>query len=405
MLKSLDPGELHLYNSPQMNQENLKQPPSSKKHTREFQVLLGLVELYLESGKPIGSNTLKEHGFDHLSSATIRNYFAELEKQGFLRQPHSSGGRIPTHDALKLYAREHLVWPCPISPEIEDLFQDLAHTSPRHLSRFLQTAAERLSEACQLATFLTAVRFDHDFVLNIKLVGIDSERVLCVMVTDFGQVLTEVLPLREKLSSFAFKRIESYLQWRVKGSAKPHNLSLEEEAAAQAFYNEIMVRYIVRYSNFSNEDLFRTGFSQLLAYPEFSDPVALTTGLSLFENPAHMRLLLNDCVREGELRYWIGSDLVSYTAAAQGCSVIAIPYYIGQMKAGAIGLLGPCRMPYKKLFSILRYFSASISKSLTSGLLKFKLSFRQARSPSPELHPAERAIVDQQSQKLLEIKD
>ncbi|MFC2049132.1 heat-inducible transcriptional repressor HrcA [Chlamydiota bacterium] len=388
-----------------MNQDHPKQQSSSKKHTRAFQVLLGLVELYLESGKPIGSNTLKEHGFDHLSSATIRNYFAELEEQGFLRQPHSSGGRIPTHEALKLYAKENLEASSTPPPDIEDLFQDLAHSSPRHLSRYLQTAAERLSEACQLATFMTAVRFDHDFILNIKLVGIDAERVLCVMVTDFGQILTEVLPLKQKLSSFAFKRIESYLQWRVKGNAKPHNLSLEEEAIAQAFYNEIMVRYIVRYSNFSNEDLFRTGFSQLLAYPEFSDPVALSTGLSLFENPTHMRLLLNDCVRSGALCYWIGSDLAPYTQAAQGCSVIAIPYYIGQMKAGAVGLLGPCRMPYKKMFSTLQYFSDTLSKSLTSGLLKFKLSFRQARSPSPELQPFERAIVDQQSQKLLEIKD
>ncbi len=388
-----------------MNQENFKPHQSSKKHTREFQVLIGLVELYLESGKPIGSNTLKEHGFDHLSSATIRNYFAELETQGFLRQPHSSGGRIPTHEALKIYAREYRDPSTVPAQDMEDLFQDLAHTSPRHLSRYLQTAAERLSEACHLATFLTAVRFDHDFILNIKLVGIDPERVLCVMVTDFGQILTEVLPLKQKLSSFALKRIESYLQWRIKGNTKPRDLSLEEEALGQAFYNEIMVRYIVRYSNFSNEDLFRTGFSQLLAYPEFSDPVALTTGLSLFENPAHMRLLLNDCVREGELRYWIGEDLRPYSEAAQGCTVIAIPYYIGQMKAGAIGILGPCRMPYKKLFSILRHFSASISQSLTGGLLKFKLTFRQARSPSAELQPAERAIVDQQSQKLIEIKD
>ena len=405
MLKSLDLRGGLSYNGDQMNPENFKTQLNSKKNTRELQVLLGLVELYLESGKPIGSNTLKEHGFDHLSSATIRNYFAELETQGFLRQPHSSGGRIPTHDALKLYAQQHLGSSSVPPPKMEGPFQDLAQTSPRHLSRYLQTAAERLSETCQLATFLTAVRFDHDFILNIKLVGIDLERVLCVMVTDFGQILTEVLPLKQKLSSFAFKRIESHLQWRIKGNAKPRDLSLEEEALAQAFYNEIMVRYIVRYSNFSNEDLFRTGFSQLLAYPEFSDPVALTTGLSLFENPAHMRLLLNDCVKEGELRYWIGEDLRPYSEAAQGCAVIAIPYYIGQMKAGAVGILGPCRMPYKKLFSILRYFSASISQSLTGGLLKFKLTFRQARSPSAELQPAERAIVDQQSQKLLEIKD
>ncbi len=139
------------------------------------------------------------------------------------------------------------------------------------------------------------------------------------MVTDFGQILTEVLPIHDKLSAFSCKRMESYLQWRVKGSAKPENLTEEEEKYAQEIYNEVMVRYIVRYSNFSDEDVFRTGFSQLLAYPEFSDPIALTTGLSLFENSDHMRLLLNDCVRDGGLRYWIGKDLAPYASAAQGC--------------------------------------------------------------------------------------
>ena len=78
----------------------LKKPA---KDERERLVLLGLVELYLETGKPVGSSTLREHGFQNLSSATIRNYFAKLEKGGFLKQQHSSGGRIPTEGAYKLY--------------------------------------------------------------------------------------------------------------------------------------------------------------------------------------------------------------------------------------------------------------------------------------------------------------
>jgi heat-inducible transcriptional repressor len=388
-----------------MNKGNLKKSAGSKKHTREFLVLLGLVDLYLETGKPIGSNTLKEHGFQHLSSATIRNYFAELEKQGYLRQPHSSGGRIPTNEAFRFYAEEHLESIQSPPPEIEEKLQELELSSPRHLMRYLQTAAETLSEVTGFATFLTSVRFDQDFILDIKLVSIDQERILCVMITDFGQVLTEVLPISQKLSSFATKRIEAHLQWRLKGGKQPENILLEEELVAQSIYNEIMVRYIVRYSNFSSEDIFRTGFSRLLAYPEFSDPLALTTGLSLFENSSHMRLLLSDCVRDGKLCCWIGKDLAPYASAAQGCSVLAIPYYIGQIKAGAVGILGPCRMPYRKLFSTLHYFSGTVSKSLTKSLLKFKLSFRQPRATHPYLAPLQRAIVDNTNLKLLEIKD
>jgi heat-inducible transcriptional repressor len=377
---------------------------SSKKHSREFKVLLGVVELYLGTGKPIGSNTLREHGFDYLSSATIRNYFAELEKEGFLRQPHSSGGRIPTNAAFRLYAADGLENPLPLAPEIEEAFMLLEQPSAPHLTRYLQMAAEKLSEVTGYATFLTSVRFDQDFIFEIKLVGIDQERILCIMVTDFGQILTEVLPISEKLSAFACKRIETYLQWRVKGGEKPENLTAEEGKMAQEIYNEIMVRYIVRYTNFSSEDVFRTGFSQLLAYPEFSDPLALTTGLSLFENISHMRLLLNDCMRDGTLRYWIGKELAPYASAAQGCSVIAIPYRLGQVQAGAVGILGPCRMPYRRLFAILSYFSDCVSKSLTKSLLKFKLTFRQPRS-TPAAEFQERSIIDQTAQKLLEIKE
>lgn len=377
----------------------------SKKHSRELQVLLGLVELYLASGKPIGSNTLKEHGFHHLSSATIRNYFVELEKKDLLRQPHASGGRIPTTSAFRLYAAECLENTSPLTPEVEDRFQQMEEEGAKDLVRFLQLAAESLSVTTGLATFLTSVRFDNDFILEIKLLGIDQERLLCVIITDFGRILTEVLPITQKLSSFSCKRIESHLQWRLKGGEQPDNLTDDEQALSRTLYNEIMVRYIVRYSNFSNEEVFRTGFSQLLAYPEFSDPLALATGLSLFENTNQMRLLLNDCVRGGKLQYWIGGDLVPYASAAQGCSVIAIPYYVGQSAVGAVGILGPCRIPYATLFSTLRFFSESVSKSLTKSLLKFKLSFRQPRTSSPYLSADPRTIVDQTTQMLLEIKD
>lgn len=368
-------------------------------------MLLGLVELYLEMGKPIGSNTLKEHGFQSLSSATLRNYFVELENQGFLRQPHASGGRIPTNEALRLYAAHHLESPPSPLPDFEEKFLKLESNESRNLLRYLQNAAEQLSESTGYATFLSSVRFDHDLVLNIKLVSVDQERILCVLITDFGQVFTEVLTTKRKLSSFALKRIESELQWKIKGGERPENLTEEEIEDAQEIYNEIMVRYLVRYSNFSDEDVYRTGFAQLLAYPEFNDPFALTTGLSLFENPSHMRLVLNDCVRDAKLSFWIGEDLSPYASAAQGCAVIAIPYYIGPTIAGAVGILGPCRMPYRSLFGILNFFSECISKSLTKSLLKFKLSFRKPRTSAPYLQFEEREIVDQTTQKLLEIKD
>ena len=86
-------------------------PKKPSKDQRERLILFGLVELYLQTGKPIGSNTLKENGFDALSSATIRNYFTKLEEEGYVLQQHSSGGRIPSALAFKAYAEAHLSFP------------------------------------------------------------------------------------------------------------------------------------------------------------------------------------------------------------------------------------------------------------------------------------------------------
>lgn len=377
----------------------------SKKESREHQVLMGLVELYVKTGKPIGSNTLRENGFESLSSATIRNYFSELENLGFLKQSHASGGRCPTEGAFRLYAEE-VFDQADFHAEDEEHLSFLKENPTKNLTIYLQNAAEKLSSLTGYATFLSSVRFDHDLILDIKLVEIDAGRYLCILITDFGQVFTEILSCERKLSEEALKRMQAYFLWRLKGQKEDvkEKLFEEEEEIAQKFYNEIMIRYIVRYSNFSDEEVYRTGFSKLLGFPEFSDPIALTTGLSLFENTSHMRQLLNDCTHLGRMRFWIGKDLAPYSGATS-CAVIAVPFKMNQMTVGALGLLGPCRMPYRSLFGILNFFSESISQALTKSFYKFKLSFRYPHSVDPYINKEERVIMDQTTYKLLEIKD
>lgn len=362
----------------------------SAKQNRERQVLIGLVELYLKSGKPIGSNTLKDFGFEALSSATIRNYFAHLEEEGFLAQQHTSGGRIPTPKAFRFYAQEYVDEK---SPEVQPReFKELRGQETHELAVYLEKAAEILSQLTQCAVFLSAPRFDHDYINEIKLVGIDATRALCVLVTNFGLIQTEVLHLDKKLSSFSLKRIEAYFQWRlqrmqaadISEEKKPENLSEEEERLAQQLYNEIMMRYIVSYSNFSDEDIYSTGFSRLLTHHDLQDTNVLTHCLSLFENVSALRLLLKECSKKESLRYWIGDDLHPFSKGPYESTVVAIPYYINKQCVGAVGLLGPVRLPYRQLFSLLRNFSESISEALTRSIYKFKITYRQPQA-QPEV--------------------
>ena len=372
----------------------LKKPA---KDDREKAVLLGLVELYLQTGKPIGSNTLRENGFDYLSSATIRNYFAKLEDGGFLKQQHSSGGRIPTPLAYKLYAQSNLSQNGLSEKEARLLTSQLSRET-REIASYLQHSAETISDMSRCALFLSAPRFDQDFLLDIKLVGVDHSRCLCVLITDFGLIHSEVLYADKKLSNFSLKRIESYFHWRLTGLDKPE-LNDEEEKLAKQFYNEIMLRHIVNYTHFSAEDIYKTGFSKLLAYPDFNNAASLAEGLSLFENPQHLRLLLKECSKSGDLNCWISDDLSRLTGIHAPCSVIAIPYYINKTIVGSIALLGPNRIPYKQLFALLKTASNSISESLTRSLYKFKITFRKPTPASIDQIPA--LLLEDQTRDLI----
>ncbi len=347
------------------------------KDQREKLVLFGLIELFLQTGKPIGSNTLRENGFDALSSATIRNYFAKLEEEGLLKQQHSSGGRIPTPTAYKLYAASHQDKPLVNEKEKQDL-RDCLLKESREVAAYLQQAAEKVSAITNCAVFLSSPRFDQDFIIDIKLLALDHHRCLVALITDFGLVHTEILHSEKKLSNFTLKRLEAYFSWRMTGLDKP-SLDKEEEAIASRFYKEAMLRHIVSYTNFSSEDIYKTGFSKLLAYPDFNEASALANGLSLFENGSQLRSLLHECCQSNSLSCWIGDDLHSFAPAATACSVIAVPYKINQSTAGAIAILGPNRIPYRHLFGLLQITADLITESLTRSLYKHKITFRQPK--------------------------
>jgi heat-inducible transcriptional repressor len=183
------------------------------------------------------------------------------------------------------------------------------------------------------------------------------------------------------MSSFTLKRLESFFRWKLTGMDKP-SLSAEEEALATRFYSEVMLRHLVGSANFSAEDIYKTGFSKLLTYTDFNDATALADGLGLFENQEALRALLRECANAGDLSCWIGGNL-------QACSAIAIPYRIGQNIVGSIALLGPNRVPYRKLFGILEAAAETVSASLTKSLYKFKISYRK-----PEANPLECLLLE-----------
>lgn len=368
--------------------KNLSKKRLSKKE-REQKVLFSLVDLYIENKQPIGSKTLMESSFQDLSSATIRNYFGVLEQSGHLSQQHASGGRIPTEQAYKAYAKEFLEAGI-LDSDKDQKLKELSSYSNKDVGAYLQRAAELFSSVCHFPTFISSPRFDHDYIIDLKLVLINNAKCLCVIVTELGLIHTEVLYFEDKLHHHSLRRVEDVLLSKIKSQETSINLDQNEEKLAQKIYNEVMVRYIIGYANFSLEEVYCTGLSRLLSYPEFNNAEQVASGLALFENKNHLRDLLKVSAKDKTLKTFIGSDLSTYSPLTKDCSVLTLPYLIGGKVVGSVGVLGPLRMPYKNLFGMLRAFVEYVSTALTKSMVKHKLTFRTPKDGSLYLESAKR---------------
>lgn len=359
-------------------------PKKLPKTDREQAILLGLIELYLKTGKPIGSHTLQENGFESFSSATIRNYFGKMEDAGFLKQQHTSGGRIPTEKAFRLYADAHLDQGV-VEKAQEEALEEVVKDETREIATLLNKAADTLSELAKCAVFVSAPRFDQDFIQDVRLIQLSEGKLLSVLITDFGLIRTETVYLDKKIDASFLRTTEEYFLWRMNKGEKPLFRQEAEAKLAQRIYNEIMVRHVVGYANFPEEDILRTGLSKLLAYPEFNDAAALANSLALLEDENEMRSLLRECCKKNEMIAWIGDELCPFVPENAECTVIAIPYRINQTIAGSIALLGPMRVPYRNLFGLLQVFSEQISKALTESVYKYKITFRHPTGSAKQI--------------------
>lgn len=353
------------------------------KAEREKQVLFGLIDMYIQTGKPVGSQSLQESAFESISPATIRNYFAKLEEEGFLMQGHASAGRIPTPLAFRLYIEE-VGQNYPLDPKEKKWIKSRLIKETKEVISYLQEAADFLSELGVCATFLSSLRFDQDFVQDIKLVPLDASRLLSILITDFGLVHTEIMRVDAKLSHFSIKRLESFFKYKMTGLDRPE-LSDEEDVLAKRLYNEVLMRHLVNHVHFTHSDIYKTGFSKLLAHPDFAELSQLSSTMALFENENSLQTILQDAQRTSQLIRYVGDDLNYFIKTKEPiASILALPYFIHQNTAGAFGVLIPMRSDYKRIIALLYLFSECITETLTKSVYTFKISYRKP-SVAPEM--------------------
>jgi heat-inducible transcriptional repressor len=354
-------------------------PKSRDREERSRAVLFALIETYIATGRPVGSASLQRAGFEELSSATIRNYLAAFEAEGLLDQQHSSAGRVPTARAFQIYAYDQLQSPT-FSQEAQSHLERLVQPASKEVGAYLQECTARISDASKCACFCMAPRFDQDMVVRIRLLGIDSRRVLAVLVTDFGHIYPEIMSLDRTFSAQELSAIQSLLQARLEGPPPDYSCSSDWDRIVERIYTELLMRHMTRYTSMWQDDLFRCGIAQLLSYPELGHAEALSPAVALLEHPKMLAALCQQAMSENLLSTWIGEELPLQSEQPLDCAVIIAPYCIRGLPVGAIGCMGPLRLPYGELAGLLQAAADLMSGHLTRSLYQFKLSYRQSSS-------------------------
>lgn len=358
----------------------------STKQRRAMQILMGLVELHIETGKPIGSQTLKQGGFDHMSSATLRNYFAHLETEGFLRQAHISGGRLPTDSAFRFYAEQVLDQlsqksQVTFSNDREDKISPPQRDS--ELTDWIEAIGAALARSAHCGIALLLPRFTHDFAARIQLVLLNSHRVLAIICTQHGLVHTIVLHVEKSLCLDAIETVQKYCNWRINSPQSKSPVLDRDEEFCNQLHSEIMIRYFIENSVAAHRDLSINGLSEILHYPEGGNSAVFAEFVGLFENREGMQNLLNALQSRQGPQFWIGDALEPFFPGTRHCAVLGIPYQLHRTNVGALALVGPSRLPYRDLFAKLLQTCETLSRQLTQSVHKFNIELRSdARSKS-----------------------
>lgn len=338
---------------------------------RKAFILQAVVQDYVATAEPVGSEAVVERYGLRVSSATVRNEMAEMAEMGYLRQPHVSAGRIPSDLGYRYYV-EHLMKPIPVSrllsPQQTSLFSP-SNPEVGEVQRLLQAACRLLAESTRYASMATAPETDVVSLRHILLSQPAPGKLLLVVVASSGQVEHRLIPAPNRLSDQQMALIDRLLQERYSGRAVRDLLSTEPlEIPAEMSGIEAIWRLVEQAAQdcieaLSEQEVFLDGLQHILEQPEFRQVDRLYPVISLLEHPQALMRVLQRLGTSGRVQVIIGEE--NPLPEMRCCSFVTSSYRIGDRIAGAVSVLGPTRMHYEVATSAVEYIANALSRVLT----------------------------------------
>lgn len=323
---------------------------------RKVKILQAVVRNYLETGEPVGSRTISKYTDLNLSSATIRNEMADLEELGYICQPHTSAGRIPTDRGYRLYVDNMLVEK---EREVEEM-KELLLEKEEKLDDLLKNVAKVLAVNTNYTTMISAPQYNQNKLKFIQLSRVDNKQLLAVIVTNGNVIKNHIIDTDEIIDDETLLKLNILLNTNLNGlSIEEINLAMVTSLKKMAgTYSSLIGNIIdaVAEAIHSDDDLeiYTSGTNNILKYPELADKDRAVELIHTFEDkqPLNELALSNLATKSTGIQVYIGEE--SPIDSLKDCSVVTATYELDEGVKGTIGIVGPKRMDYDKVVGSLK---------------------------------------------------
>jgi heat-inducible transcriptional repressor len=343
-----------------------KKPEDVLEIDRIRKILAAVVHEYVRSAEPVGSRTLaRRHGFD-LSPATIRNAMADLEEMGYLSQPHTSAGRVPTCKAFRYYVDsilnvKRLTW------SERNRIRQSYHPSRLNMTQTLRETCRILSTASNYLGLVIAPKVSDMRFKHIQFVRLGPFQVLAIFVTTTGVIQNKPLEMDEDLDQDYLDKMTRYLGTLLSGLTlvEVKNRILEEIQREKTAYDKLMERALKlgerALADTEDRELFMEGTARILKVPEFGNVEKMKHLLEALEEKSFLLKLLDQSFQAPGVQLVIGTEFDHQEM--EDCTLVTASYGSPQSPQGTVGIIGPVRMNYSRVIPLVNYTAELLTEN------------------------------------------
>ena len=332
---------------------------------RKLKILQAIIADFIRTAEPVGSRTISKNYDLGISPATIRNEMSDLEELGYLTHPHTSSGRVPSEKAYRLYVNQ-MMNKRELTEEEKTSISMQLNSNVTELENLVQRAAHVLSEITNLTAFALTPRQDHDTLKYINLLSVDEKTVVLMLVSESGKVSNTAVKLDRPISEETLQLLAKTMTYNYRGKTLSEALTFDiikavksDAEAMTMFEKNIVPNFVRTLEDMLNVHLYMDGLTNIFSLPEYNDLDKAKMFLEMVNKKDDLtKTLIN---RDNGVIITIGNE--NQNEMMQDCSLISATYHVDGKMVGKIGVIGPTRMRYGEVTSVVEYLTENISKA------------------------------------------